>query len=71
MAERRPLVLNGGKLDELPLGDTLPGASVPSPTGPGQVLYSADGLTFEWVCPLQDEDGFWIVDEDGILVVDG
>lgn len=39
MAERRPLVVSGGKLVELPAGDTIPvGAVLPAGSSAGQVL---------------------------------
>lgn len=39
MAERRPLVVSGGKLVELPNGDTIPvGAVLPAGSSVGQVL---------------------------------
>jgi hypothetical protein len=48
MAERRPLVNVGGQLQELPIGDTLPGAGVGGVTSPGgsdrQLQYNSNGM---------------------------
>ena len=39
MAERKPVVLVGGQLQELPAGDTIPvGAVLPAGSSAGQVL---------------------------------
>lgn len=35
MAERRPLVVIGGRVQEIASGDSLPAAAVPVPTGRG------------------------------------
>src|SRR5690606_23511444 len=53
MAERRPLVVVSGVVQELPGSDTLPGMALPAGTVVGQVL-KWDGT--DWV-PGTDETG--------------
>ena len=54
----------------LPGTDTLPGGSAIPATQIGQVLYSVDGLTFTAELPVTSDHG-WLVNNDGILIVNG
>lgn len=55
MAERKPVVLVGGQLQELPAGDTIPvGAVLPAGSSAGQVL-KWDGTA--WVAGTDETGG--------------
>lgn len=58
MAERRPLVAITGQVQELPLGDSLPGGLPPAGTT-GQVLTKASAADNDvaWQTPTAGGDG--------------
>lgn len=68
MPEVRPLVLSiTKKVQELQLGDTLPGVGLPIPDEPGQVLYAVTSAAFTKAVPIHGPTG-WLVGGGRLMV---
>lgn len=71
MVLRIPVVVSDDcELEELQPGDSISGGALPAATQVGQVLFSIDGSSFTVELPVTNPFG-WIVNDEGILIVNG